>query len=81
MIESSLKDLNIPKLLEELKVSCEGKITSEECALLLKSFPNNKSGNDGIPIELYRKFWSFISETFLECTNECFKKGEMSCSQ
>ena len=57
MIESFLKHLNIPKLLEEQKVSCEGKITSEECALLLESFANNKSpGNDGIPIEFCRKF-------------------------
>ena len=27
MIESFLKDLNIPKVLEEQKVSCQGKIT------------------------------------------------------
>ena len=31
MIESFLKDLNVPKLSEEQKVSCEGKITAEEC--------------------------------------------------
>ena len=47
MINSFLKDLNIPKLSEEQKVSCEGKTTLEECALLLESFANNKSpGND-----------------------------------
>ena len=33
-IETFLKYLNIPKLSEEQKISCEGKITSEECALL-----------------------------------------------
>lgn len=50
-IETFLKDLNIPKLSEEQKISCERKITSEECALLLDSFQNNKTpGNDGIPI-------------------------------
>ena len=38
MINSFLKDLNIPKLSEKQKVSCEGKITSEECALLLVFF-------------------------------------------
>ena len=82
MIESFLKDLNIPKLSQEQKVSCEGKITSEECALLLESFEDNKSpGNDGIPIEFYRKFWPLISDPFIQCTNECFEKGEMSCSQ
>ena len=34
-IESFLKDLLIPKLSEEQKMSCEGKTTSEECALFL----------------------------------------------
>ena len=33
MIESFLKDLNVPKLSEEQKVSCEGKITAEEIVL------------------------------------------------
>ena len=82
MIESFLKDLNIPKLSDEQKVLCEGEITSEECALLLESFESNKPpGNDGIPIEFYRKFWPLISDPFIQCANECFEKGEMSCSQ
>ena len=81
-IESFLRDLNIPKLSEEQKLSCEGKITLEECALLLETFQNNKTpGNDGIPIEFYRKFWPLISEPFTKCANECFEKGEMSRSQ
>ena len=81
-IAAFLNDLNIPKLLEEQKISCEGEITTEECVLLLDSFQNNKTtGNDGIPIEFYKKFWSLISEPFIQCANECFEKGEMSCSQ
>ena len=81
-IESFLKDLLIPKLSEEQKMSCEGKITSEECALLLECFQNNKTpGNDGIPIEFYKRFWPLISEPFIQCINECFEKGEMSLSQ
>ena len=81
-IESFLGDLNIPKLSEEQKLSCEGKITPEECALLLETFPNDKTlGNDGIPIEFYRKFWHLISEPFTKCAHECFEKGEMSRSQ
>ena len=51
-IKSFLRDLNIPKLSEEQKLSCEGKITPEEGALLLERFQNNKTpGNDGIQIE------------------------------
>ena len=74
--------MKIPKLSEEQKHSSEGKTSSEECFHILDSFQNNKTpGNDGIPIEFYRKFWSLISESFVRCANECFKKGEMSCSQ
>jgi len=43
---------------KEQNISCEGKVTSEECALLLKFFQSNKTlGNDGIPVEFYEKFW------------------------
>ena len=77
-----LSELNIPKLSEEQKITCEGKITSKECFRLLDSFNNNKTpGNDGIPIEFYRKFWPLIGDSFIRCVNECFDKGEMSSSQ
>ena len=81
-IEAFLHSLNIPVLTEEKKLSCEGAISREECASALDSFQNNKTpGNDGIPIEFYRKFWPIIGESFSKCANECFQKGEMSLSQ
>ena len=81
-ISSYLNDLNIPQLSEEEKNSCEGLISSEECSGLLDSFQSNKTpGNDGIQAEFYRKFWPLISESFIGCANECFEKGEISCSQ
>ena len=47
-------------------LSCEGKITAEECAKILQSFQLNKApGNDGIPVEFYIKFWPIISELLL----------------
>ena len=80
--KSFLDDLNIPKLTEEQKQVCEGKILLEECESILATFSNNKApGNDGIPIEFYKKLWPLISEPFVKCVNECFEKGEMSCSQ
>ena len=55
--ESFLSNLDISRLTEEQKLSCEGKITPEECAAVLENFQNNKSpGNDGIPVEFYKKF-------------------------
>ena len=80
--KSFLSNLNIPKLTEEQKQACEGKILLEECELILETFSSNKApGNDGIPIEFYRKLWPLISEPFIKCVNECFEKGEMSFSQ
>ena len=81
-IETFLRDLNFPRITEEQKQSCKGEITVEKCARLLASFQNNKApGNDGIPIEFYRRLWPLISDPFIKCANECFKKGKMSNSQ
>ena len=60
-ILSFLNNLDIPKLSEEQKTFCEGKISSEECFGLLDSFHHNKTpGNDGIPIEFYSVEWEFL---------------------
>ena len=80
--EHFLNNLNIPSLTEQQRLSCEGKITSSECAKALETFQLNKApGNDGIPVEFYKTFWSLISDPFIRCANECFEKGEMSSSQ
>ena len=77
-----LDNLNIPKLSDTEKNSCEGKISVSQCHKLLDSFQNNKTpGNDGIPIEFYKKFWSLISDPLINSINECFEKGEMPVSQ
>ena len=63
-------------------MSREGKINSEECALLLERFQNNKTPeNDGISIEFCKNFWPLISKPFIQSINEYFEKGEMSHSQ
>ena len=80
--EIFLNSLNIPRLTDEQKLSCEGSITEEECVKALHSFQGNKApGNDGFPIELYSKCWEIISEPFVNCVNEIFTSGEMSRSQ
>lgn len=38
-------------------------------------------GNDGIPIEFYKTFWSVNSGSFIKCVNEYFEQGELLCSQ
>ena len=78
-IKSFLKNLIIPQLSEEQKLSCEGQITIEECKRILETFQNNKSpGNDRIPIEFYKACWDLICQPFINCVNESFVKEEMS---
>ena len=80
--EIFLNCLNIPLLTDEQKLSCEGSITEEACVKALQSFQGNRApGNDGLPIEFYRKFWEIISKPFVNCVNEIFTSGEMSRSQ
>jgi len=56
-VETFIRNLNIPKLSEQHKQSCEG-ISPEELKFILDSFQNNKSPrNDGIPIEFYKTCW------------------------
>ena len=82
MIHNFLNNLEIPKLIDNEKQSCEGNISLEECEIILNSFKENKSpGSDGIPIEFYKRFWNEIKKPFIECVNESFEKGEMSNTQ
>ena len=65
--KSFLSNLDIPTLTEEQKLSCEGKITPEECAAVLENFKSNKyPGNDGIPVEFYKKILVIFERTFHE---------------
>ena len=82
MLEHFLGQDSIPKLPEEERLSCEGRITIEECVKALDTFENGKTpGNDGIPTEFYKTFWSCIGELMTDVFNYSFDSGEMSNSQ
>ena len=69
-------DLDRATLTEKQKLSCDAGISPEEFASALDNFQNSKtSGNDGIPIEFYKTFWSIIGESFSKCAHECFQKS------
>ena len=65
-VKNFLTVLDTPKLTEEQNYMCEGKILHKECELMLETFQNNKvPGNDRIPVEFYKKFWTLLSEPFV----------------
>ena len=72
----------IPKLSEELRSACEGKITQNECYSVLQSFQKNKTlGNDGLIIEFYMAFWPLIRKYLVDSINYSYEFGELSNSQ
>ena len=80
---SFLDDLKeFPILTEELRTVCEGKIEYNRCFKVLQSFQKNKTpGNDGLTIEFYEAFWSFIGRYLIDCINYSYEFGELSNSQ
>ena len=72
----------IPKLPENLRNICEGKLGYGECYNVLKSFQKNKSpGNDGLTVEFYIAFWPLIGALLVDSLNYAFEYGELSSSQ
>ena len=77
-LEHFLGQASILKLSEEERLSCEGRITIEECVKALDTFENGKTpGNDGIPAEFYKTFWNSVGELMTDAFNCSFDSGEM----
>jgi hypothetical protein len=73
---------DIPKLDEEDRELCEGKISEGECVEVIKTFKNRKSpGTDGLPIELYKIFWNDINNLVLNSFSYSYEQKNMSVSQ
>lgn len=61
---------------------CEGLITEEELFLAVMSFKAGKTpGMDGIPIEIYQKFFDLIKGPLLSCYNFSCGAGHLPDSQ
>ena len=64
----------IPVLTEPLKAACEGLIKLNDIEKVLKSMKLNKTpGNDGLPVELYKKFWKTLNKLSLKVTTTPMK--------
>ena len=54
----------------------------EECHAALLGMARRKApGSDGLPMELYLKFWDFLGEDLVCVLNSCFRSGSLSRSQ
>lgn len=81
-ISQYLKNVETPCLSEEEKEACEGLLTIEECAKVLKTLKNGRSpGNDGITVEFYKKYWPVFGGLLVKSLNYSYVQGELSSSQ
>ena len=71
-------NLEIPKLSELNKTSCECPILKEEIEDALKRM---KNGCDGLTTSFYKFFWEYIGDLVYKCFKKAFEKGELSLSQ
>ena len=77
-----LKQINTPKLSDEDKLVCEGKVSMEECWSALQSMSNGKSpGSDGLTREFYVHFWEDIGSCLVSTLNYSFEHSELTSSQ
>ncbi|KAL9970546.1 hypothetical protein ACROYT_G022944 [Oculina patagonica] len=77
-----LQKAEIPKLSDEMRRICEGRLSLKECFDCLQSFQNNKSpGNDGLTVEFYKTFWNSIGNLVVDCLNYSYECGELSNTQ
>ena len=78
-----LQTVNISKLKESERDSCEGSLTKKEIWEALNSTANNKSQgkNDGLPKEFYVCFSNEIHTYLLNTMNCSFSCGCMTSSQ
>ena len=57
-------------------------LTLEECRTVLKTLKNNKApGNDGIPVEFYKKFFPLFGHYLVDSFNQSYTEGELTASQ
>ena len=71
-----------PKLSDDMRNICEGKLSTKECFDCLQTFENNKSpGNDGLTVEFYKTFWNSIGNLLVDSLNHSYECGELSNTQ
>ena len=81
-IDDFIGSVDMPRLSDVDKDSCDGLISNTEALNSLKSMPKNKTpGNDGLSVEFYIKFWPLLGPFVINALNASYGKGELSNSQ
>ena len=71
-------DVYVP---HEYKKVNNAPFTVEEIGHAVRALPNNKTcGNDGLPIEFYKAFWSKLKNIFLALINQIYEEKHLHSS-
>ena len=71
-----LLSVDIPKLSDEARASCEGRVTVDELKKALFSMENDKSpGVDGLTTNFYKHFWPLLCDKLALVYNYAFDTG------
>ena len=77
-----IASINTPKPSDTDKLSCEGKLTLQNCWDALNSMKSgNTPGNDGLTKEFYVCFFGEVASLLVISLNYSFKVGEFSISE
>ena len=80
--EEFCQDMQIPKLDEAARVSCEGRVYSSEAEVALSQLKKDSApGYDGLTGSFYQTFWPYIQDLVIDSFNESFDVKQMSISQ
>ena len=80
--EEFMQDVEIPKLSDHDRLSCEGPLTLEECGIAVASMSANRSPSvSGFNKEFINFFWSDIGELVVTYINEAYRTGKMYVTQ
>lgn len=79
---NSFPENDVRKLSDAERHSCEGPISEEELMEAVKSFQQGKTpGIDGIPTEVYQRFYEEVKKPLLSSFNDSYTMGYLSDSQ
>ena len=81
-LDEYTENIDLPKLSEEERETCDRVITIQEVADSVKSMNRGSApGSDGIPAEFYVVFWNYIRYPLLECFKYSFEKRLLPTSE
>ena len=82
VIEEYLNKIKTPVLTLKDREVCEGKLTVEECTVVLNKMKQNTSpGYDELITEFYQVFWEDIKNMVVNSLNESLETGRLSTTQ